>query len=141
MPKITCSRKIGFDSAHRVMNHESKCKNLHGHRYTAEIQAFATNLDRLGRVIDFSVLKSLVGGWIDDKWDHGSIINKEDIKIIELCKNQGWKYFVMDCNPTAENMAEYLLLISNALLKPHNIQVLSVKLWETPNCYAIAKKE
>ena len=137
---ITCSRIIGFDSAHSVMIHESKCKNLHGHRYKAEIEAFAPSLDNLGRIVDFSVLKSIIGGWIDDKWDHGTIVHEDDADLIELCRKHGWKLFILDRNPTAENLAEYLLLISNALMKPYNIEISSIKLWETPNCYSIARK-
>lgn len=136
---ITCTRKIGFDSAHRVMRHETKCKNLHGHRYTAEIEAYAIELDTLGRVIDFSVLKSIIGGWIDEHWDHGTILNREDFQIIELCRLNNWKVFTLDCNPTAENMAAYLLTLGNELLKDFDIRIASVKLWETPNCYALAR--
>ena len=50
---IICTRKLEFDSAHRVMEHESKCKMLHGHRYALEASFAATKLDNLGRVIDF----------------------------------------------------------------------------------------
>ena len=84
----TCTRKIEFDSAHRVMKHESKCRHLHGHRYVAEITAAADGLDDLGRVIDFSVLKSVVGGWVDDAWDHGTLANDADHDLITMCQTQ-----------------------------------------------------
>src|SRR5262249_14498003 len=54
---VTCTRLLQFDAGHRVYQHEGKCANLHGHRYTAEITAQAEALDKIGRVIDFSVLK------------------------------------------------------------------------------------
>ena len=101
----TCTRKIEFDSAHRVMKHESKCRHLHGHRYVAEITACSDSLDQLGRVIDFSVLKTVVGGWIDEYLDHGTIANKEDLDLISFCNNSGYKIFSMQGNPTAENLS------------------------------------
>ena len=66
---IECTRRIKFDAGHRVHLHESKCRNAHGHQYIVFIYATAENLDKLGRVIDFSVLKEKFHGWIDDNWD------------------------------------------------------------------------
>ena len=132
----TCTRKLEFDSAHRVMLHESKCRNLHGHRYVAEVTALAENLDELGRVIDFSVIKELVGGWIDEHWDHGTLAHSEDDELIRLCVDNGWKLWVLETNPTAENLAEALFGISNRLLGPSGVVVTHIRLYETPNCWA-----
>ena len=63
---IICTRRLEFDSAHRVMNHEGKCKMLHGHRYVLEASFSAKKLDELGRVIDFGVIREgefSVEGW------------------------------------------------------------------------------
>jgi 6-pyruvoyltetrahydropterin/6-carboxytetrahydropterin synthase len=54
---IECIRRIKFDAGHRVHLHESKCRNAHGHQYIVFIYATAENLDKLGWIIDFSVLK------------------------------------------------------------------------------------
>ncbi|NBU05839.1 MAG: 6-carboxy-5,6,7,8-tetrahydropterin synthase, partial [Sphingobacteriia bacterium] len=54
---IECSRKIDFDAGHRVIGHQNKCQYLHGHRYSLEITATALELDELGMVADFGVLK------------------------------------------------------------------------------------
>jgi len=131
-----CSRKLEFDSAHRVMLHESKCRNLHGHRYIAEITAISSDLDELGRVIDFSVLKSLIGGWIDEYWDHGVILNMRDKDLISFCSDNNWKVYWIDGNPTAEVLSEYLYHKSNELLLPTGIEVSHIKLYETPNCWS-----
>ena len=133
--KQTCTRKLEFDSAHRVMRHESKCRNLHGHRYVAEITACG-RLDSLGRVIDFGVLKQVIGGWIDEHWDHGLIVNEEDIALIHMCKAAEWKVFILPNNPTAENMAPFLLAKANELLDDTGVLVTHVRLYETPNCWA-----
>ena len=136
MSKRTCTRKIEFDSAHRVMKHESKCRHLHGHRYVAEVTVCSDHLDELGRVIDFSLIKSIVGGWVDDYWDHGTIANKEDEGLIDLCLQSGWKLYTIEGNPTAENMSEYLFKKATELLRPYGIGVMQVRLYETPNCWA-----
>jgi 6-pyruvoyltetrahydropterin/6-carboxytetrahydropterin synthase len=123
------------------LGHEGKCAVPHGHNYVIEITAEA-GLDSIGRVIDFSVLKSLVGNWIDLYWDHGFIVNKRDQELrdaFELVRGMEHKLFVADWNPTAENMAGHLLdtICPNAL-KGTKVRVVKVKLWETENCFAEA---
>jgi 6-pyruvoyltetrahydropterin/6-carboxytetrahydropterin synthase len=118
------------------MLHESKCKNLHGHRYVVEITAAAPQLDDLGRVVDFSVIKKIVGGYIDRHWDHGTIAHQDDFDLIDLCAEKNWKLFTMFDNPTAENMARALYAISNKLLADCGVEVVHVRLYETPNCWA-----
>jgi len=67
---IRITRKIEFDSGHRVLGHEGKCAHLHGHRYVAEITVESAGLDSLGRVVDFSVIKEKVGKWVDENWEY-----------------------------------------------------------------------
>ena len=137
----TVTRVLEFDAAHRVLNHESKCANLHGHRYKVEITAQAQHLDDIGRVIDFSVLKSHVGGWLDENWDHNTIVSSEDERTIECLimmprKKHPW---IAPWNPTAENMALHLLHVTcPALLGGLGVLVTKVVVWETPNCSAEA---
>jgi 6-pyruvoyltetrahydropterin/6-carboxytetrahydropterin synthase len=140
---ITITRTLEFDSAHRVMNHESKCATLHGHRYKVEIVATCSNLDHLGRVVDFSVVKRKIGTWLDKYWDHTTILFKNDkttIKHVKACPSYKPVY-VTDWNPTAENMATFLLDLSNQLLKKDNVTVIKVIVHETPNCKAEASRE
>jgi 6-pyruvoyltetrahydropterin/6-carboxytetrahydropterin synthase len=123
------------------MNHESKCATLHGHRYVVEITAHAPHLDSLGRVIDFSVLKEKIGGWLDREWDHTAIIFAEDKKTVQaLDRIPGKKpVFISDFNPTAENMARFLLEeVCPIELEGTGVQVNRVVVWETPNCKAEA---
>lgn len=140
---ITCTRKIHFCSGHRVLNHESKCANLHGHNYVAWVTAVAPDLDNLGRIIDFSVLKEKVGGWIDEKWDHTTILYMKDLHLynaIQLFEGNR-KVFLMPTNPTAENMASYLLhQVCPIVLDGTGVEVNKIQLFETENCYATAEK-
>lgn len=133
----TCTRKLEFDAAHRVMKHESKCKNLHGHRYTVEVTCGIEHLDGLGRVIDFGVIKQVFGAWLDEALDHGCVLNKQDDELIRLCVAQGWKVLIMGDNPTAECMSELLHTKAVELLEPLGVQVTSIKLYETPNCWSV----
>lgn len=131
------TRKIEFDAGHRLVKHESKCRNVHGHRYTAEITVEAAALDDCGRVIDFGAIKEIVGGWVDEKWDHGFLMERGDPIAIWLEAN-AMKAAVLDFPPTAENLAQELLRVAYGLLRDKGIRVVRVRLWETPNCYADA---
>ena len=146
MSKVpTCVRRIQFCAGHRVMDHESKCQNMHGHNYVVFFHARALWLDSIGRVIDFSVLKEKMGGWIDTYWDHGFIYYLEDDEMatmfgFEEGGHQKYKNFGLPYNPTAENMAKYLLEVTASLqMEGTGVEVFKVVLWETENCYAEAE--
>lgn len=137
----TVTRTLEFDAGHRVHNHESKCATLHGHRYKVEVTAAAPKLDAIGRVIDFSVLKEKVGGWIDLHWDHTTIVWDEDRTTLAMLNGcpRAKDPWVAPWNPTAENMAEHLLRsVCPQVLESTGVVVTKVRVWETPNCYAEA---
>lgn len=133
---ITATRKLEFDAAHRVKLHESKCKNLHGHRYVVEVTAEAPELDALGRVVDFGVLKEKLGSWIDEHWDHQTILFDEDKALGEaIAAETGQPIFYLPANPTAENMAKYLLEEICPTLFEAPLKIVKITLRETPNCW------
>lgn len=137
-----CTRILTFDAAHRVLRHESKCASLHGHTYTAEVTCEASELDSVGRVVDFGVIKAKVGGWLDENLDHTTIVNAEDKVLLAWCFEQVMdgkrKPYVMPGEPTAENIAAHLLAVAHALLGRDGLKVVRVRIWETPNCFADA---
>lgn len=136
---ISCTRKIEFDSAHRVLNHESKCKYLHGHRYVLEVTFQAPELDNLGRVIDFGLIKDRIKKWVDDMLDHTTILYEKDHNLGSLIAQEtGQKIYYMKSNPTAENIAIHLgNEILPFLFKDFtDLKITQVKLYETPNCSA-----
>lgn len=146
---IEITRLFGFDSGHRILRHESKCANLHGHRYSAEVTCTAPALDDLGRVVDFSKIKELVGGWIDENWDHTMLLHVDDpiLKIhVDAPKWMNEQLFgpkrpyIMQSNPTAENMSAELFAVATTLLADIGITVTQIKLYETPNCFAVYRK-
>jgi len=137
-------RRIQFCSGHRVHKHESKCAHPHGHNYVAfihsrvRVQESFGELDDVGRVIDFSVLKERVGTWIDENWDHGFIYMKGDLDMEIVFKDSEYKHYAMEKNPTAENMAQHLVRdICPKLMEGTNVDIFKVVLWETENCYAV----
>jgi 6-pyruvoyltetrahydropterin/6-carboxytetrahydropterin synthase len=140
-PDITCTRRIEFDAAHRVMQHESKCKHLHGHRYVVEAMFAASSLDALGRVIDFGVIKEKLGAWVDEHWDHTTILWDKDKALGASIEGQtGQKIFYLPYNPTAENLALYLfLVVCPEMFKGSGVTCRQIKIFETPNCSAIAQ--
>lgn len=131
------TRRLEWDAGHRIVGHEGKCKNLHGHRYVAELSYSAPGLDSLGRVVDFSFIKDTIGKWIDDNWDHNMILWDQDPIFLEenISKIIGRDPFVMSCQPTAENMASYLMDVCQSKC-PKHLHVHNVRIYETPNCWA-----
>jgi 6-pyruvoyltetrahydropterin/6-carboxytetrahydropterin synthase len=142
---ITIYRVLEWDSGHRILGHETRCRHIHGHRYKAEVMVTAPELDSLGRVIDFSVIKKEVGGWVDEAWDHNMLLNLDDplVWIGEEYPElwQGKEPYLMKGNPTAENMAKVLFTVSQDLLSQYNITVIRIRLYETPGCWADCSKE
>lgn len=152
-PVIT--RKLEFDAGHRVLGHGGKCRHIHGHRYVAEISVRARELNDLGMVIDFSCIKELVGGWIDEYWDHNFICHPKD-PLLDMDGVYGTeppfrevfggkKPYVMSlphdmpekfANPTAENMVRELFNVADILLSKEGVEVVHVRLYETPNSWA-----
>lgn len=139
MPIIT--RKFTFDSAHRVLGHEGKCRHLHGHRYEAEVTVQSKELDNLGRVIDFSILKERIGGWIDEHWDHNILLHRNDPLLARDVFDEKAPYVMgigldqgYPINPTAENIAKDLFYQAQILLP--ELTIVNVRIYETANCYA-----
>lgn len=138
---IINTRRLEWDAMHRVPGHEGKCKAFHGHRYVAELTCSAPQLDGLGRVIDFGVLKDVVGRWIDDTWDHTAILMRADPdpavqQIVESNRKYGRPVYHLDGAPTAENIAAELARVAQQLLRDTQIAIVEVRVWETPNCSA-----
>lgn len=123
---------------HRIPLHESRCKAFHGHRYAAEISCVADQLDSLGRVIDFGVIKEKVGGWVDEHWDHTAILMRGDPDpavgaLTESNAEHGRPVYFLDVPPTAENIVAELARVARALLAGSGVRVVRIRLWETPN--------
>lgn len=141
MKEIT--RIFEFDCAHRVMNERVKCFNLHGHRFRAEITFEYFSEKEIGYTIDFKEIKRVIGAFIDTYLDHACLLNPKDIELIDLCRKNGWRLWLMgfgsdeDINPSAERIAQELYTLSSVFFSMafHGIHARKVRLYETPNCY------
>ncbi len=67
---LSIMRRFTFCAGHRLVGHEGKCRNLHGHNYTLEVYLTGQEQDEIDRILDFKQLKLRMNGWIDDHWDH-----------------------------------------------------------------------
>ena len=134
-------RRIKFCAGHRLHQHGGKCEFFHGHNYIADFYVTSDNVDSVGRIIDFSELKSRFKGWLDEHWDHGFILNQDDQNGLEAIKLVvPSKYYVLPYNPTAENMARYLLeVVCPEVLSDTNVQATRVVIWETEEAFGEAK--
>lgn len=135
---ITITKRLEFDYGHRLLKHEGKCRNVHGHRGVALIEVTAPKLDDVGRVIDFSVIKEKVGGWIEKHLDHAFIAQVGDLLAGDIANGEygdGSKVYFMPDPPTAESLARLLFVEASHLL---SLRVVSVTFYETPTSFARA---
>ena len=138
---LTIMRRIKFCAGHRLYHHGGKCENFHGHNYVCDFFVTSETQDSVGRVIDFSDLKSRCKGWIDEHWDHSFLIFKDDENAIQALKMvTPYRLFVLPYNPTAENMAKYLLEeVCPVILQGSGALATHVRIWETDESYAEAR--
>lgn len=76
---LTITRKLEFDAGHRIPDHKSQCRNLHGHRYTVEITLVGKVIEAEGNsdngmIMDFSDVKTLAKQHLVDVWDHAFLV-------------------------------------------------------------------
>ncbi len=125
------SRELSFCYGHRLINYDGKCRNLHGHNGKVIITLSANSLDEQGMVADFSGIKKSVSPWIDAEFDHRMLLYRED-PFVPILLSQGDPVKVLDCHPTAENIARLIYEFA----KEEGHPVSEVVLWETPSCSA-----
>jgi len=141
------TRKLEFDAGHRIPDHTSQCRHLHGHRYTIEITLAGEIIDAAGRpdngmVMDFAEVKAIAKAHVVELWDHAFLVFREDRKVADfLASIPGHKTVVLDVTPTAENLAELAFRILDPLYRDtygNQLRLERVRLYETPNCWADA---
>jgi len=164
--KFRITREIGIDAGHRVTYHGSKCRNVHGHRYTIQATCegeLAEAGEEMGMVMDFGFLKEEMMAEIDQPCDHGFICWSKDTEVLSMFGRQDltaseltalsarhyldlrsasssiMKLYVVDFVPTAENLAKHWydrLAPRVAFRSEKRASLALLKVWETPNCSA-----
>jgi len=146
---IKATRYHDFSMGHRVVGHENKCAFLHGHNYRVTFHCESNALDDVGRVIDFSVIKSTLCQWLEDNWDHKFLAWIEDPVMRNIMSgikqnnmSEEDELFIdsvvyVKFNPTAENIAMYLVEeIAPKLLHNTGVVLSKVVVSETRKCSA-----
>jgi 6-pyruvoyltetrahydropterin/6-carboxytetrahydropterin synthase len=129
MYRIT--RELHFCYGHRLLDYDGKCSHLHGHNGVVVLTLEAPNLDALGMVADFQVLRSSLGQWLDETLDHRMILRQDDPAAPGLLA-LGEPLRLVPFNPTAENLARFVFDRARELGLP----VCEVRFVETPTCWA-----
>lgn len=166
-------------AGHRVVGHESKCRHLHGHNYKFHFKVVPKpereavhvdggvyvageiisegSLDAVGRVIDFSVVKSTLCEWLEKNWDHKFLYWEQDKLIEGLVRlvhdeenlpdnhrcvgDKDETHFLnslveLPFNPTAENLAAYMVdVVGPMLLDPYGVELVQCAIEETSKCH------
>lgn len=140
-------RSYMFCAAHRIMGHEGKCKNLHGHTYTAEVvlslrtsehEGGPCTVDNLGRILDYSVMDEVFGTWIKDYLDHGAILSTSD-PLVPILRKEGSRLIPCNLQPTAENIASMLYCTFSTLMNEprfERVTLSRVIVRESPTSFA-----
>ena len=110
-----------FSSAHQLRGYKGKCENLHGHNYKIEIYARGRELDNIGLLVDFGDLKAAAD---------------EVVRYLDHRNINELPPFDAELNPSAENLARYILERVAAACGDERVQVYKVRCYETPTSVA-----
>ena len=142
---ISITRRLEFDSGHRIPNHDGQCKHLHGHRYAIEVTLTGEVAHHPGKaddgmVLDFGDIKRLTNQYVVDLWDHAFLVAKEDEGLVAfLATLPNHKTVVMEHVPTVENLAKAAFTILQPVFSKSfggRLELSALRLYETPNCWA-----
>ena len=137
---IEATRYHEIDCGHRVVRQGGKCEHLHGHRYTVHVACGAAPLNEIGMVLDFGVIKTRLCQWLEDAWDHRLLLWEEDPLLPGIAAVSPESVVVVPFNPTAENLAEYLLrVVGPAQLAGTGVRLVRCLVEETRKCAATAE--
>ncbi|MBI4755147.1 MAG: 6-carboxytetrahydropterin synthase QueD [Betaproteobacteria bacterium] len=144
------TRRLEFDAGHRIPDHRSHCRNVHGHRYALEITLSGDILHTPGEssngmVMDFTDIKALARRALVDLWDHAFLVWRGDRALMEFLGSlPDHKTVVLESVPTAENLALEAFRILDGAYRDRfgsHLHLEQVRLYETPNCWADARRE
>ena len=124
-----------FSYGHRVVGQGGKCEHLHGHNGVVTFHCVADELDAVGRVIDFSCIKSTLCAWLEEHWDHRFLVWELDVWKDALLALDD-RVVVDPFNPTAENLSDYLLNTVGPEVLPAGVKLVRVDFQETTKCGA-----
>ncbi len=128
---FSVARDFSFSYGHRLYRYEGKCRRLHGHNALARVVVDCEKLDEQGMALDFVNIKSSIGSWLDEEFDHRVLLSKDD-PLAKTLLDVGEPVVLFDGNPTAELLAK--TIFERALSLGMNVK--QVDFWETEKCRA-----
>jgi len=142
MSSIRITKEFTFETGHALFGYDGKCRNVHGHSYHLSVTVKGkpitdTSDVKLGMVIDFGDLKTIVEEEIVAPFDHATVFNKNTphVELAKELSDRGHKVILADYQPTSENMViDFAEKVKSRL--PENIHLHSLKLRETGTAYA-----
>ena len=141
------TRRLEFDAGHRIPDHRSQCRHLHGHRYALEITLSGDVIERNGdpangMVMDFGDIKTIALREVVERWDHAFLVYQHDKEVLNFLNSlPDHKTVVFPTVPTAENMALEAFRILKSKYQDtygNHLKLEKVRLYETPNSWADA---
>tara|TARA_B100000945_G_C20408232_1_gene611234 strand:+ start:1906 stop:2355 length:450 start_codon:yes stop_codon:yes gene_type:complete len=142
-------RWVETDTGHRVPNHISKCRNLHGHRYRWEAEIEGDLVTEKGSsdegmIMDFSEISRILDEHIHDVVDHSFIVFEGDEEAMRALSEMGNSHrtVVVPFIPTAENLAKWAFERINPHIKSsygNKIVLHAFHVRETPKSWATWK--
>ena len=142
---LEITRRLEFDAGHRIPDHLSQCRHLHGHRYVLEITLTGAVTEAAGQpdngmIMDFSAVKALAQEHLVDVWDHAFLVCRDDHVVVDfLATLPEHKTVILPVVPTAEQLAKIAFATLAAVYEERfgkQLRLRRLRLYETPNCWA-----
>jgi 6-pyruvoyltetrahydropterin/6-carboxytetrahydropterin synthase len=144
------TRRLEFDAGHRIPNHDSQCRHLHGHRYALEVTLSGEIITtdgaaEQGMVMDFSLVKVIAQQHVVELWDHAFLAWRGDTEVVAFLHTlPGHKTVLFDAPPTAEHLALTAFRILDKVYRDrygNRLRLDNVRIYETPNSWADAGRD
>ena len=136
MTRHAVTKVIHFSYGHRLVDYDGPCRHLHGHNGVIEVDIIADSLDARGMVVDFAEVRDVVKRWVDENLDHRMLLCRDDPAVAVL-RDMGEPLYLLDHNPTAENIAREVFTRA----RESGLAVSEVRLWETPSSRATYRED
>lgn len=139
---LRLTREFEFEMAHALEGYDGACRQIHGHSYklfiTVSGHPISDTADpKLGMIMDFGELKSMVNNLIIDRFDHALLLRETPSaqELVRAMQKKWDKIEVTPYQPTCENLLLFIVTqIQSAL--PNHIKLQEVKLYETARSHA-----
>jgi 6-pyruvoyltetrahydropterin/6-carboxytetrahydropterin synthase len=109
-----------FAAAHRLREQGGRCENIHGHNWFVTVKARGDELDSVGVLVDFKVLKRHLAELLD-------ALDHHELNCVPPFD---------EINPSTENLARHVFVEMDRRLAATPARVHSVRVSEGPNTAA-----